>query len=310
MGRGRTQIDCGTWLCRTLAQSRHSHADKIKHPLKRRDQIQMGLVLFFAFATLSCTLNQFISSPPTPTPLVLSSPTAMPSATKLPTRVAQLPPAWWNNQIQMTKGAEFIGDGKRAVWSTRDTNVEGLRDFFSRQLESAGYQSFIITQSRGAIYDLLFVKGQTAYALNLTLGSDATIITVSRVGVMRLTVSGVVNTEIDLPMRGYIDTTPGSEVSIGTSLPSDVCAGCQYFINVHIAPFKGVGNYDGKPGISIIDVELVPGGDYDRDNYRWAQSCVVTVQQTGGSFDCRGLQNINDLNQKVNASGSWTQPTQ
>ncbi|MBI5032826.1 MAG: hypothetical protein HZB51_20075 [Chloroflexi bacterium] len=276
------------------------NADKIKY-----------IVLCFAVLTLSCNLSQFIASAPTPTPMLIVASTPIPPATKPPTRAVQLPPpAWWDKQIQMPNGAEFIGDAKRAMWSTGDTNVDRLRDFFLRQVNAAGYESFVITQSSGAIYDLLFVKGQTAYALNLTLGSDAIIITANRVGVMRLKVSGVLNTEIDLPMRGQIDTTPGSEVSIGTSLPSEACAGCQYFINVHIAPFKGVGTYDGKPGISIIDVELVPGGDYDRDNYRWAQTCVVTVQETGGSFDCRGLQNIIDQNQKVDASGTWTQPAQ
>lgn len=275
------------------------NADKIKH-----------IVLFFAVVTLSCNLSQVIASAPPPTLTPLPSATAIPP-TKIPTRAVQLPPPmWWDKQIQMPNGAEFVGDSKRAAWSMSDTNVDRLRDFFLHQANAAGYQSFVITQSSGAIYDLLLVKGQTAYALNLTLGSDATIITASRVGVMHLRVSGVANAEIDLPMRGRVDTTPGSEVSIGTSVPSDACPGCQYFINVHIAPFKGVGNYDGKPGISIIDVELVPGGDYDRDNYRWAQTCVVTVQETSGSFDCRGLQNINDLSQKVDASGSWTQPVE
>ena len=282
--------------------------DTTPHPLKRRAPI--GLVLFFACALLSCNLVQLIASAPPPTLTPLPFPTFTPVVTRPATRVAVPPPAWWDKQIQMPMGAEFVGDAKRAMWSTGDTNVDRLRDYFLQQAKSAGYQTFVITQSQGAIYDLLFAKGQTAYALNLTLGSDTTIITASRVGVMHLQVSGGVNLGIDLPMRGYIDTTPGSEVSIGTSLPDDACAGCQYFINVHIAPFKGVGTYDSKPGISIIDVELVPGGDYDQDNYRWAQMCVVTVQETSGNFDCRGLQNINDLNQKLDASGSWVQPAQ
>jgi len=208
----------------------------------------------------------------------------------------------------MPQGAEFDGDAQRAVWRARDPNAEGIKDFLVRQAAAAGYRSFVITQSPGAIYAVLLVKGQGAYALNITLGSDTTIITASRVGVMHLKVSGVANIELDLPMRTRLDTTPGSEVSIGTSIPNPQCAQCEYLINVHIAPFKGPGIYDSKPGISIIDVELVPGGDHDRDNYRWAQSCTVSVKETSGSFDCRGLQNVNDPSKKVDASGSWMQP--
>jgi hypothetical protein len=207
----------------------------------------------------------------------------------------------------MPKDAEFIGDAKRTAWSTPDTNAEAINDFLVRQAQAAGYQTYTLTQSRGAIYDLLIVKGQTAYALNITLGSDTTIITANRTGVMNLKTSGVVNLEITLPMHARVDVTPGSEVSIGASVPSGKCATCEYFINVHIAPFKGVGKYDSKPGTYLIDVELVPGGDRDRDNYRWAQSCVVSVEQNTGNFDCRGLQNINDLSQKIDASGSWVQ---
>jgi hypothetical protein len=219
------------------------------------------------------------------------------------------PPAWWDRQIGMPSGAESISDSKRAMWLVRDTNTDGVQDFLLQQAKTAGYQTFTLTQSKGAIYDLLFVKAQNAYSVNLTLGSDATIITAIRTGVLHLKVSGITNLEIDLPLRTRIDTTPGSELSIGTAVPSAGCANCEYFINVHIAPFRGVGNYDGKPGISIVDVELVPGGDYDRDNFRWAiGGCGVNVRETGGDFDCRQLQNINDQSKRVDVSGSWTQP--
>ena len=264
------------------------------------------LLVVIALSLVACNLGQTVATLATPT--LPPTATPPPSVTRLPSPVALPPPAWWDAKIGMPPGAEFAGDVKRAVWRTRDVNVDGIRDFFLRQASNLGYQTYVITQSQGAIYDLLFVKAQTAFALNLTLGSDTTVITAQPVGVMRLKVSGVANLEIDLPMRGRIDSTPGSEVSIGTSIPNPKCAGCQYFINVHIAPFKGAGNYDSKPGISIIDVELVPGGDYDQDNYRWAQNCVVTVNPNSGNFDCRGLQNINDQSRKVDASGSWQQP--
>lgn len=126
---------------------------------------------------------------------------------------------------------------------------------------------------------------------------------------MHLKVAVGANIELDLPMRTRVDTTPGSEISIGTSVPNPQCAQCEFFINVHIAPFKGVGNYDSKPGISIIDVELVPGGDNVLDNYRWAiGGCTVVVRETSGGFDCKQLQNINDQSKRVDVSGSWTQP--
>lgn len=257
---------------------------------------------------LACNLGSFAA----PTPTVMApSPTATRGATMTPARITRPTPTWWDAQIRMPAGVEFIGDSTRAVWSTRDTNADGIKDFFVRQASATGYQSFIVTKSLGAIYDVLLVKGPSAFAVNITLGSDATILTAQRTGVMRLKVSGVVNVEIDLPMRTRVDVSPGSEISIGTAVPNVQCAGCEYFINVHIAPFKGVGNYDSKPGLSIIDVELVPGGDHDRDNFRWAiGGCTVQVQATGGSFDCKQLQNINDQSKRVDVSGSWTQPAQ
>ena len=110
-------------------------------------------------------------------------------------------------------------------------------------------------------------------------------------------------------MRARLDTAPGSEVSIGTAIPNSQCAQCEYFINVHIAPFKGIGAYDSKPGIYIIDVELIPGGQTDQQDYRWAQNCTVLVQDaSSGSYDCRGLQNVNDQSKKVDVSGVWQQP--
>jgi hypothetical protein len=208
----------------------------------------------------------------------------------------------------MPKGTEFIGDATRTEWSTRDLNVVGLKDYFIRAATGAGYKQYSVTLSEGSIYDLFFVKGTGAYGLNLTQGSDMTFLTGTRVGIFQMKVSGVANLEIDLPMRSRLDTTPGSEVSIGTSIPNPECSDCQYYVNVHIAPFNGVGVYDSKPGSYIIDIEVIPGGTPEQDDYRWAQSCAVTVKDaSSGSFDCRGLQNVNDQSRKIDVSGSWAQ---
>ena len=188
-------------------------------------------------------------------------------------------------------------------------NVQGLRDFFLGEAATAGFKTYSVTLSEGSIYDLFFLKGAGAYGLNLTEGSNATFLTGSQVGIFHVKATGAANIEIDLPMRSHLDTTPGSEVSIGTSVPNSACGDCQYYINVHIAPFKGIGEYDSKPGIYIIDVELIPGGQTDQEDYRWAQSCTVKVADaSSGNYDCRGLQNVNDQSKKVDVSGVWQQP--
>lgn len=263
-------------------------------------------VLTLAAATLACSLGQ--SATPAPT-APLPAPTALPLATP-PTRAPQFAaPAWWPAELAMPKGAEFVGDSTRTVWSTRDLNVQGLRDFFLREGMAASYKPYSVTLSEGSIYDLFFLKGAGAYGLNLTQGSDATFLTGTRVGTFHVKVSGVANSEIDLPMRSRLDTTPGSEVSIGTSVPNAECNDCQYYINVHIAPFQGIGVYDSKPGTYIIDIEVIPGGTSEQNDYRWAQSCKVTVRDaSSGNFDCRGLQNANDQSKKLDVSGSWQQP--
>ncbi len=265
--------------------------------------------LLCACALLACNLGQFLPATPTrvaPMPTLAATPTVSPT----PTRRAQLaPPAWWDLPLALPASAEFEGDAKRAVWRTRDLNVDTFRDSLLQQAKSAGYQTYVLTQSQGAIYDLLFVKGQTAYALNLTLGSDAVILTGTRVGVMRVKISGVANVEIDLPMRTRLDVTPGSEVSIGAAIPSPQCAACEYFVNVHIAPFKGVGNYDSKPGTYLIDAQVIPGGEPAREDFRWAYGgCTVTVKETSGTFECKQLQNVIDQSRRIDVSGSWIQP--
>jgi hypothetical protein len=264
-------------------------------------------VLILAFATLACGIGSVAAPTPTTPPLM---PTALPSATPIPTRAPQFAaPVWWPPDLAMPKGAEFVGDAKRTVWSTRDMNVPSIKDFFLREAASADYKSYSVTQSEGSIYDLYFVKGNSAYTINLTQGSDSTFLTGNRVGIFQMKVTGVANLTIDLPMRSHLDTSPGSEISIGTSLPNPECADCQYYVNVHIAPFDGIGAYDSKPGTYIIDIEVIPGGTPAQDDFRWAQSCVVNVKNaSSGDFDCRGLQNVNDQSKKIDVSGSWTQP--
>ena len=263
-------------------------------------------VLTFAIATLACGIGQIA----TPTPIApLPVPTVLPPATLVPTRASSAAPVWWPAELAMPKGAEFVGDAKRTVWRTRDLNVLGLEDFFLREAASAGYKSYSVTLSEGSIYDLYFVKGEGAFALNLTQGSDSTFLTGNRVGMFRLKVAGVIDLAIDLPMRSRLDTSPGSEISIGTSVPNSECADCQYYIDVHIAPFDGVRTYDSKPGTYIIDIEVIPDGTPEQDDFRWAQSCVVHVKDaSSGDFDCRGLQNVNDQSKKINVSGNWMQP--
>ncbi len=268
------------------------------------------IVVCFLFSTFACNLTQ-IAFAPTPTatapaPTTTRSPAA--TLTRAPRAGA---PAWWDAQIALPASFNFEGDASRAVWSARDANADGIRDALVRQAQAAGYQVSVITQSRGAIYDLLCVKGQSALAINLTLGSDTTIITAKRVGVLHLSVRGVVNVELDLPMRTRLDTTPGSEVSIGTAIPNPQCARCEYYINVHIAPFKGVGNYDSKPGTYLIDVQVIPGGDPDKDDFRWPiGGCTVTVKETSGAFECKQLQNVNDQTKRIDVNGAWQQPPQ
>ncbi len=264
-------------------------------------------ILILAFATLACGIASAATPAPT-APLLV--PTALPSATVVSTHAPQFTaPAWWPADLAMPTGAGFTGDATRTVWSTRDLNVSGIKNFFLREATNAGYKPYGVTLSEGSIYDLYFVKGDRAYTINLTQGSDSTFLTGNRVGIFQIKVIGVANLAIDLPMRSHLDTSPGSEISIGTSVPNPECTDCQYYINVHIAPFDGIGAYDSKPGTYIIDVEVIPGGTSEQDDFRWAQSCFVNVKDaSNGDFDCRGLQNVNDQSKKIDVSGSWVQP--
>jgi hypothetical protein len=272
------------------------------HPARGRSAIALALMAVVSFA---CGIPGTITpTPPLPPPTAQSP--ASPAATRAPISSA---PLWWPAPLALPKGAQFVGDSTRTVWSTPEMNVKGLRDFFLSEAAVAGFKTYSVTLSEGSIYDLFFVKGAGAYGLNLTQGSSATFLTGSRVGIFHVKATGAANLDIDLPMRSHLDTTPGSEVSIGTSVPNPECVDCQYYINVHIAPFKGIGVYDGKPGIYIIDVELIPGAQTDQEDFRWAQSCTVTVANaSSGSFDCRGLQNVNDQSKKLDVSGEWQQP--
>ena len=247
------------------------------------------------------------SNDETAVPLVTASVTASPTAA--PGQPGA--PSWWPADLPLPASALLTtGTGTPAVWTCPDLNVAKMKDSLTLEATHAGYTIYTITQSQGSIYDLLFVKGAAAYALNLTEGTDTTILTGNQVGTLHLRVSGYVNLDLNLPLRDRLDTSPGSEVSLGTSVPNTACDGCQYYINVHIAPFNGIGTYASQPpGTYIIDVELIPGGTDVKDDYRWAKSCTVRVQDAQtGSFDCRGLENINDNTKVLDASGEWKQP--
>ncbi len=251
---------------------------------------------------------------PSPTPTLLLPPTPLPSLAPTPTVTGssgETSPAWWARDLPPPKGA-LLTSGMRAPasWRTSDLNADGMKDWMLREANTAGYQSFVITESPGAIYDLLFVKSGITYLMNLTRGGDATIITGDRTGTLHLQTSGAANLNLDLPLRDRLNLAPGSEVSIGTSIPNDQCSDCQYFVNVHIAPFSGPGTYSSQQsGVYLIDVELVPGGNYDQDNYRWAKQCSVVVKDvSSGSFACSGLENINDNSKRIDMTGNWQQP--
>ena len=276
--------------------------------MDRNSSPRLFLLLCISVSVLACNLVPIALAPTLTTTAPALTATRPPAATTTRTPRAGAP-VWWDAQIALPATFNFEGDANRAVWGTRDTNADGIKDSLTRQAQTAGYQVFVIMQSKGAIYDLLCVKGQRALVLNVTLGSDTTIITGNRVGVMHLKVSGVANVELDLPMRARLDTAPGSEVSIGTAIPNSQCAQCEYFINVHIAPFKGIGNYDSKPGTYLIDVQVIPGGDPDKDDFRWPiGGCTITVKESSGAFECKQLQNVNDQGKRIDVSGSWVQP--
>ncbi|MCX7840637.1 MAG: hypothetical protein N2559_14475 [Anaerolineae bacterium] len=253
---------------------------------------------------LACNLVPLSPTPIAPTP----SPTRAPTATLTRTPRAGAP-TWWDARLALPASFDFQGDARRALWSTRETNIESIKDFLVEQARAAGYQVFVVTKSPRAIYDVLCVRGQDALAINLTLGTDTTIVRAVRVGVLHLKVSGEANIELALPLRARLDVTPGSEWSVGTAVPSPQCARCEYFVNVLIAPFKGVGDYNSKAGTYLIDVQVIPGGDPDQDDFRWAiGGCTVTVRENSGAFACQQLQNVNDQRKRIDVSGQWTQP--
>jgi hypothetical protein len=274
-----------------------------------RALLARAAIALLAVAGLACSVAPFVAPPPATFVPAPTAPALTPTGTPRATSPSQKPPAWWAVDLPMPKGAEFVGDSTRALWRTPDSNVVGLRDYFIRQATGAGYKSYVVTLSGGSIYDLFFTKRGIGYSVNLTQGSDATFITGDRVGIFHLRVAGVTHMELDLPMRARLDVTPGSEISIGTSIPNSECPQCEYYVNVHIAPFKGVGAYDSRPGAYLIDIQVIPGGTPDKDDYRWAQSCAVIVKDANsGSFECSGLQNVADQSRRIDVSGSWQQP--
>ncbi len=236
----------------------------------------------------------------TPTPRV-STPSALVTPDK---------PAWWPADLPLPDGAVLTTNiGAPAIWRTNDQNADSIKERMQKQAAGAGYHVNVITASQGSIYELIFTKGGTTYTLNITQGSDATILAGDRTGVIYLQMNGAVSETLELPLRERLDLTPGSEVSIGTAVPNDQCSDCQYYLNIHIAPFNGPGVYTSKPeGIYLIDVELIPGGTEDRNDYRWAKQCTVRVQDPlRGDYTCDGLENVNDSTKVIDIRGSWRQ---
>ncbi len=277
------------------------------------------LLVFVGLATLACSSGQLISSFVTPTPLAaLPNPTTPPTYIPSPrtvatTKVPNAPsaPTWWPADLPPAIGMDLTSNlNNQAVWKTGDTNVDRLKDFFLNEAKGAGYSAYTVTLSQGSIYDLLLLRGTNAYDVNLTQGSDTTVITGTRIGTIHLEFSGVVNKTLDLPLRERLNLTEGSEVAIGTSVPSPECGTCEYYLNVHIAPFTGPGGYNSQPaGTYIIDVEAIPGGTEDKDDYRWAKQCAVLVKDANsGNLSCAGLENVNDSSKLLNVTGSFQQP--
>ncbi len=254
---------------------------------------------------LACNLIS-VTPASTPTRARVTPTLPSPTATRTPRAGA---PVWWDARLALPASFDFQGDAQNALWSTRETNVAALRDVLARQAQAAGYQVFIVTQSQDAIYDVLCVRGTETLALNLTLGSDTTVVRAMRAGVLHLKVSGAVNLEHTLPLRARLDVLPGSEWSVGTAVPDSQCSQCEYFVNVLIAPFKGVGHYDSRAGTYVIDVQVIPGGNADENDFRWPLGgCIVTVRENSGTFHCQQLQNVNDQTKRIDVSASWTQP--
>lgn len=257
------------------------------------------------FVSLACNV---MSSPPTPTLTIAPTPQVTPTPTS-PRAPRAGAPVWWDTRLALPASFDFQGDTQRAQWSTRETDVINIVDFLTHQARAAGYQVFVVTRSPRAIYDVLCVRGAETLALNVTLGTETTIVRATRVGVLHLHVSGEANIELALPLRARLDVTPGSEWSVGTAVPSSQCARCEYFVNVHIAPFKGIGVYTSNTGTYLIDVQVIPGGDPDQDDFRWAiGGCTVTVRENNGAFACQQLQNVNDQRKRIDVRGQWTQP--
>ncbi len=276
------------------------------------------LVVLVGLATLACSGAQFVSWLVTPTPFAALPPlpptATASSAPVVPTiAVSGTPgaPTWWPAELAIPKTAQLTNNqNNQAVWNTHDTNVDGLRDFFLKEAKDAGYSAYTITLSQGSIYDLLLLKGTNAYDVNLTQGIDATVVTGTRIGTIHLEFSGIITKTLDLPLRERLNLTQGSEVAIGTSVPSPECGTCEYYFNVHIAPFTGPGGYNSQPaGTYIIDVEAIPGGTEDKDDYRWAKQCAVLIKDANsGNLSCAGLENVNDSSKLLNVTGSFQQP--
>ncbi len=274
-----------------------------------------ALALFAITALLACGIPSIAlqSSAPTTTPAARATvTTAIPPSTPLPTHTQTVSaPIWWPRDLDAPKGAELTSNTKRvATWQTAGTSADGIRDLMVQQGSNAGYRVTVLTKSAGAIYDVLFTKGNNVYTLNITQGANRTILTSSLGAMIHLKITGAANLEVDLPVKDPMNTSAGGEMFIGTEIPNPQCGGCMYIVFIHIAPFKGPGIYASKPaGIYIIDALIVPGGDPLKEDYRWANDCTVVVKDAmSGTFQCAGLSNIYETARKIDISGSWIQP--
>ncbi len=270
------------------------------------------VAVLFALTSVACAGDPLRPLAITPTAIpVAPTPTRAQPTTPPATRPAPITSSWWPAGLALPAPASLASDGKtQIVWNTTNMDTDGIRDFVLGKARANGYTAYPIVLSQGAIYDLLFAKSGEAYLLNITRGTDLTVLTARRVGTLHVEISGAVQLVLDLPLRERLDLTPANETAIGTSIPNPQCEGCEYLIYVHIAPFSGPGVYQTKPaGTYLIDAQVVPGGLEGRDDYRWAQQCTIIVKDTQrGDLACAGLEKIDDNTKRINLMGSWQQP--
>src|SRR5512142_400715 len=180
------------------------------------------IAMFLSVSTLACITLPLASSAPTPTqPPVVVADTPTPLPSPIASAIGKTgAPAWWPPELALPKTAVLTRSTERqADWAISDLNVDGIKDFFLQEAGAAGYKAYVIALSKGSIYDLLLTKSGSTYALNITQGTESTVITGKHVGTMRLQISGAVNLDLDLPLRERFNLAAGSETAFGTLVP-------------------------------------------------------------------------------------------